>query len=140
MTCQSPRGVSFVTVFNVVGLRLKVCPINSCQHSYFLCVFVLLPGSQCISYHSTLLLRRPVPAAAAPLLAHTLALADSPNSSSSSTSKEGAAVEEPLLLQALQSVGREWFEPSFVHSTPPQQQEYLTAFILAALSRCACAV
>jgi hypothetical protein len=79
-----------------------------------------------------------MPAAAAPLLAHTLALANTNSSSSSSNSSSSeaeAAVEEPLLLQALQSVGREWFEPSFVHSTPPQQQEYLTAFILAALSR-----
>eukprot|EP00953_Heterococcus_sp_UTEX-ZZ885_P014247 8091-Heterococcus_DN1.PRE.2 len=84
-----------------------------------------------------------MPAAVAPLLAHTLALAatnSNSSSSSSNTSKAEAAVEEPLLLQALQSVGREWYEPSFVHSTPPQQQEYLTAFILAALNRCDTAV
>ena len=104
-------------------------------------VYTVLNNENCTNY-SSLLLRRPMPAAAAPLLAHTLALANSSsssnnnNSSSSSTIEQSAAVAaEPLLLQALQSVGREWFEPLFVHSTPPQQLEYITAFILAALSR-----
>ncbi|KAG5183859.1 hypothetical protein JKP88DRAFT_315898 [Tribonema minus] len=75
-----------------------------------------------------LLLRRPLPPSAAPVLAHVLASVEV-------SVANGGRRPSSLLMAALRAAAGEWCDAAFVHRAAAAQQELITRFLLEGLAR-----